>query len=233
VRCYATTPLYVIHCIPFSSRSSKAPTGRSSTANDSVQRASHRAARTQGRRYRRMYPIHPTCDFATMSHRIRFRNSESTSLAKTIHHKVAARAVCVFSEQDALVAARAVQHKQHQQQQQEQHQQHQHPHAQHGSQNAASSPSGRPSQSKASTSFSFAQGSNNVARRPAMQAQGLGSMGGGSVRPPGKSGLTFDHMLRRLQGELQKTRETGAELHNLTGAMNDMHDTLGGSGTFL
>jgi hypothetical protein len=32
-----------------------------------------------------------------------------------------------------------------------------------------------------------------------------------------------------LQGELQKSREPGAELHNLTGAMNDIRDTLGGS----
>jgi hypothetical protein len=65
-----------------------------------------------------------------------------------------------------------------------------------------------------------------------MQAQGLGGMGGvGSVnvRVPGKSGLTFDQILSRLQGELQKSRETGAELHNLTGAMNDIHNTLGGS----
>jgi len=65
-----------------------------------------------------------------------------------------------------------------------------------------------------------------------MQPQGLGGMGGmgsGNVRPPGKSGLTFDHILSRLQGELQKSRETGAELHNLTGAMNDIHETLGGS----
>jgi hypothetical protein len=57
----------------------------------------------------------------------------------------------------------------------------------------------------------------------------MGGMGAGSVRAPGKSGLTFDHILSRLQGELQKSRETGAELHNLTGAMNDIHDTLGGS----
>jgi hypothetical protein len=62
-----------------------------------------------------------------------------------------------------------------------------------------------------------------------MQPQGfsgIGGMGGGSVRHPGKGGLTFDHILSRLQGELQKSRETGAELHNLTGAMNDIHNTL-------
>ena len=65
-----------------------------------------------------------------------------------------------------------------------------------------------------------------------MQPQGLGGMGGmgsRSVRPPGKSGLTFDHILSRLQGELQRSCEMGAELHNLTGAMNDIHDMLGGS----
>ena len=65
-----------------------------------------------------------------------------------------------------------------------------------------------------------------------MQPQGLGGIGGmgsGSIRPPGKSGLTFDHILSRLQGKLQKSCETGVELHNLTGAMNDIHNTLGGS----
>ena len=61
-----------------------------------------------------------------------------------------------------------------------------------------------------------------------MQPQGLGGMGGmgGSMRPPGKSGLTFDHILSRLQGELQKSQETGAKLHNLTGAMSDIHGSI-------
>jgi hypothetical protein len=62
------------------------------------------------------------------------------------------------------------------------------------------------------------------------QQSGLGGMGGmGSLRPPGKSGLTFDHIISRLQGELQKSRETGAELHGLTNAMGEIHETLGGS----
>jgi hypothetical protein len=62
-----------------------------------------------------------------------------------------------------------------------------------------------------------------------MQPQGLGGMGAmnSGMRPPGKSGLTFDHILSRLQGELQKSWETGTELHNVTSAMNDIHDTLG------
>lgn len=77
--------------------------------------------------------------------------------------------------------------------------------------------------------FNFAQGQQ---RRPQVAQRGglmdMGGMGGG-MRPPGKSGLTFEHILSRLQGELQKSRETGAELHTLTGAMNDIHDTLGGN----
>jgi len=36
-------------------------------------------------------------------------------------------------------------------------------------------------------------------------------------------------ILSRLQGELQKSRETGAELNSLNGAMNEIHDTLGGT----
>jgi hypothetical protein len=55
---------------------------------------------------------------------------------------------------------------------------------------------------------------------------GIGGMGSRSVRPPGKSELTFDHILSRLQGELQ---ETGVELHNYINAMNDIYDTLDGS----
>ena len=85
-----------------------------------------------------------------------------------------------------------------------------------------------------SNAFNFSgQGPANVGgqRRPAMQPQGLVGMGGmgGSMRPPGKSGLTFDHILSRLQGELQKSRETGAELLSLNGSMGEIHDTLGGT----
>ena len=68
-------------------------------------------------------------------------------------------------------------------------------------------------------------------RRPTLQPQGLVGMGGmgGNVRVPGKSGLTFDHILSRLQGELQKSRETGAELHSLSSGLAEIHDTLGGN----
>ncbi|KAG9311491.1 hypothetical protein JVU11DRAFT_7687 [Chiua virens] len=130
----------------------------------------------------------------------------------TIHHKVAARVLCVFTEEDAQDAARVER-----------------------MQNPPSISGGpsQPSTSGATSQFSFAQGQAvpPAQRRPTLQSQALGGMGGmgGSMRPPGKSGLSFDHILSRLQGELQKSRDTGAELHSLTTAMNDIHDTLGGS----
>ncbi|KAI0051381.1 hypothetical protein FA95DRAFT_1676087 [Auriscalpium vulgare] len=126
-----------------------------------------------------------------------------------IHHKVAARAVCVFTEADASIAARV--------------EQHQNP--QMGTVTGGSN---------GNAAFSFANGQappGQGQRRPTVQPQGLAGMGGmgGNMRAPGKSGLTFDHILNRLQGELQKSRETGSELHSLAGAMNDIHETLGGN----
>jgi hypothetical protein len=41
--------------------------------------------------------------------------------------------------------------------------------------------------------------------------QGLGGMGSASVMPLGKRALMFDHVLSRLQGELQKSQEMGVE----------------------
>jgi hypothetical protein len=60
-----------------------------------------------------------------------------------------------------------------------------------------------------------------------MLSQGLDAMGGNGEHP-GKSRLTLDHVLGRLQGELQKSCDTGAKFENLAGTMNDIHDTLGG-----
>lgn len=131
----------------------------------------------------------------------------------TIHHKVAARVMCVFTEEDAQHAARWEQ-----------------------AQSNSSHPAISAQQSGAAggSQFSFGQGQaapQAAQRRPTLQSQALGVMGGmgGSVRPPGKSGLSFDHILSRLQGELQKSRETGAELHSITTAMNDLQDTMGGA----
>ncbi|KAG6898480.1 hypothetical protein C0993_006583 [Termitomyces sp. T159_Od127] len=133
-----------------------------------------------------------------------------------IHHKVAARVVCVFTEQDVQVAARIEHINQHSVQQ------YQSSAPPGPSQQGSAQPNG------AGSSFPFATGQQ---RRPQLAQQGLAGMGGmgGSLRPPGKSGLTFDHILSRLQGELQKSRETGSELHTLSGAMNEIHDTLGGN----
>ncbi|KAH9918687.1 uncharacterized protein B0H18DRAFT_1086818 [Fomitopsis serialis] len=130
-----------------------------------------------------------------------------------IHHKVAARVLCVFNDQDAQAAARAE------------------------AQQNPPSYGTVAGQAPAGSGFNFAgqqqpsaNGVPGQQRRPSMP-QGLVGMGGmgGNVRPPGKSGLTFDHILTRLQGELQKSRDTGAELHSLTNAMNEIHDTLGGN----
>jgi hypothetical protein len=68
-----------------------------------------------------------------------------------------------------------------------------------------------------------------MSQQPPSPAGTLGGMGGGSLGGRAtKSGLTFDHILGRLQNELQKSREVGAELNGLTSAMNDIQDTLGG-----
>ncbi|PPQ84096.1 hypothetical protein CVT25_002177 [Psilocybe cyanescens] len=207
-----------------------------------------------------------------------------------IHHKVAARVVCVFTEQDAQVAARAEQHQQ-QQQQQQQHfmQQQQQMHGgggvggaggglhgqQHpgiaglggvGGMGVGGHPQGvvgglgglngvggvnglggggagvngaqqQQQQSQGQQNFPFSTAAHsqsqaqsqaqNQQRRPQL-AQGLGSMGGIGLRPPGKTGLTFDVILSRLQGEVQKSRETGAELGGLMGAMGEVGDVLVG-----
>ncbi|GAA97527.1 hypothetical protein E5Q_04205 [Mixia osmundae IAM 14324] len=42
------------------------------------------------------------------------------------------------------------------------------------------------------------------------------------------TGLSYDHVLHRLQNELQKSRETGSDLGNLAGQMNEIQDSLGG-----
>ncbi|KAM6489928.1 hypothetical protein JOM56_014507 [Amanita muscaria] len=68
-------------------------------------------------------------------------------------------------------------------------------------------------------------------RRTQLAQQGLTGMGGmgDNIRPPGKGGLSFDLIFRRLQGKLQKSKATGAELHNLMTAFGEIQDMLGGS----
>ncbi|TFK17608.1 hypothetical protein FA15DRAFT_710632 [Coprinopsis marcescibilis] len=138
-----------------------------------------------------------------------------------IHHKVAARVLCVFSEQEALIAARAEQF------QQQQQQQHQHQHQSGGVSSLGMGQAGPSAINGAQSGFNF---NNNPQRRPQMNQPSLGGMGGmgGGMRPPGKSGLTFDVILSRLQGEFQKARETGAELTSVGGILNEAHETLSG-----
>jgi len=51
----------------------------------------------------------------------------------------------------------------------------------------------------------------------------------GAMEPPSKMSLSFDGILGPLQGELQTSRETSAELNSLTGTMSEIHDTPGGN----
>lgn len=148
-----------------------------------------------------------------------------------VHHKVAARVVCIFTEQDAQMAARAEQHQMQHMQQFAGPSSSMSPTSNGPMMNQAgpsSGPGANNNGNNSNSSFNFS--GQQPPRRPQMSQQGISGMGGmgASMRPPGKSGLTFDHILNRLQGELQKSRETGAELHTLTGAMNEIHDTLGG-----
>ncbi|KDQ10943.1 hypothetical protein BOTBODRAFT_35721 [Botryobasidium botryosum FD-172 SS1] len=111
-----------------------------------------------------------------------------------IHHKVAARVICVITPDDLASLPPPA---------------HMHPRQGPGGSFATTRPP-HPAQSPTAL---------------------LGGMGGGGIGGRvGKSGLTFDHILSRLQGELQKSRETGSELNGLANVMTDIHDTLGGGG---
>ncbi|WWD21686.1 hypothetical protein CI109_106172 [Kwoniella shandongensis] len=57
----------------------------------------------------------------------------------------------------------------------------------------------------------------------------LAQMGPAVMSGGGKSsGLSFDHVLTKLQAELRASKETGAELQNLASTFTDIQDTLGG-----
>ncbi|KDN41735.1 hypothetical protein RSAG8_07266, partial [Rhizoctonia solani AG-8 WAC10335] len=127
-----------------------------------------------------------------------------------IHHKVATRVFVVLTPEDAQAAAREHHaHLQHQQQALFAQQQHQH--QQHAAQQA---------QAIARRQQGPLSGNNS-------QLGGLGGLGQGQTRP-GSKGLSFDHILNKLQMELQRSRETGQELQHLTTAMSDIQDTMGG-----
>lgn len=67
-------------------------------------------------------------------------------------------------------------------------------------------------------------------KRPMIQPQANGLMGGmgGGARHPSRNGLTIEHILKRLSGELQKSRETSAELGSVANAMGEIENVMGG-----
>ncbi|TXT05583.1 uncharacterized protein COLE_06903 [Cutaneotrichosporon oleaginosum] len=57
----------------------------------------------------------------------------------------------------------------------------------------------------------------------------LSHMGPSIMSAGGKAnGLSFEHVLQKLQNELAKSKETGQELQVLAGSMSEVQDTLGG-----
>ncbi|KIM34263.1 hypothetical protein M408DRAFT_59629, partial [Serendipita vermifera MAFF 305830] len=121
-----------------------------------------------------------------------------------IHHKVAAKVQCLLSQEDVNAAQQHAVYAQ-------QAQQHNMAHSQQGHLQQ-----GQPGQ-----------------RRPSLHG-GQNLQGGlGALAPvgrvPNKNGLSFDLILNRLQSEVQRSRETSAELHSLTSAMSEINDSLGGA----
>lgn len=56
----------------------------------------------------------------------------------------------------------------------------------------------------------------------------VGSMGTYGPNGTGNGFMSFDHVIHRLQAELQRSRETAGELGTLNAAMHDIGETLGG-----
>lgn len=78
--------------------------------------------------------------------------------------------------------------------------------------------------------YSAQAGPAATTRRPIHQmGNAMGGLGGNARAPGQRSGPSFDHILSKIQSELQKSREAGADLHGLTTTMNDIQDTLGGT----
>jgi hypothetical protein len=65
---------------------------------------------------------------------------------------------------------------------------------------------------------------------PSGTAGGPAGGGGPTGARPGKGGLSFDVILSRLQGEVQKNRETGLELAGVGGTLGEVGGVLTGGG---
>ncbi|GAA5887631.1 hypothetical protein JCM16303_001454 [Sporobolomyces ruberrimus] len=132
-----------------------------------------------------------------------------TDDTKTIvHHKVAAKVHLVMNSDDALASSREFNNW----------------YRQAGEQNMQHQQGGQ-------------QSNLGGQQQGGAQGGGQGMMGGGGVgvaRRPARApinaqnGLSFEHVLSRLQGELQKSRDTGSNLNDVNSTLCDVHDTLGG-----
>ncbi|KAJ9100510.1 hypothetical protein QFC21_003550 [Naganishia friedmannii] len=114
-----------------------------------------------------------------------------------VHHKVSAKAYCVFNVDDAGLSVRELSQY--------------YPHD--------------PRQSMGPQRRNGNQGPLQAGVNPSGQSLGLNMMSAGGKA----AGLNFDHVLHRLQTELQKSKDTGADLQNLTGTMTDIQETLNGN----
>ncbi|KAF4590596.1 hypothetical protein EYR38_009898 [Pleurotus pulmonarius] len=114
---------------------------------------------------------------------------------KILHHKVAAR---IFNEQDPQIAHRSEQH------QQLQH--HQQVLQSHGGPPSLQAEPSSSTINNSSFHFVASNGSGPPRRTSSGMHVGIAGFGrmGGGMRARGLSGLTFEHILNRLQGELQK-----------------------------
>ncbi|KZT53720.1 SMAD/FHA domain-containing protein [Calocera cornea HHB12733] len=129
-----------------------------------------------------------------------------------VHHKVAAKVYCILSPEDLLGSQREMQYLRNPSNRLP------HPviNGAVPGQQVNGAPNGAPGQ----------QPQQQGGQQQQAQGQTLGGMG--SARAPGKSGLTFDHLLSRLQGEIVKSRETGNELGMIGREMGEIGDTLSG-----
>ena len=78
------------------------------------------------------------------------------------------------------------------------------------------------------TAGSYAFRKPNGPQAPSQQHLALGGMGtvGGSIPGRRTGGPNFEHILSRLQNELQRSRETASELTTLAGTMGEIQDSL-------
>ncbi|KAK9895391.1 hypothetical protein P389DRAFT_92646 [Cystobasidium minutum MCA 4210] len=74
-------------------------------------------------------------------------------------------------------------------------------------------------------SRNFANYYRDLGDSPMHRRPGMGPNKGGMST----SGMNIDQVLSRLQTELQKSRETGADLGTLTNTIGEIHETLGGN----